>query len=282
MTDHPQDSASQDILTIRSHTGISGDILLTGFAVLLLARGNFSPESEHGRVFLSEICSKVMPALADCLAILPCERNSIRGWQAKIDLPQSHAHRHLDEIRKIISDSSLGEAAKTQASRCFNLLAECEAAAHGISPEQIHFHEIGGLDSILDICVTCELYQQLGAPALNCSPLPIADGEIHCAHGLLPAPAPAVLHLLKDVPVRPFEGSIAPGELLTPTGIALLRTLDASFGAWPEFYLQGSALIYGQREFSGVANGVLFAIGSDCPGSASLPDKSAPLIFCQD
>ncbi|MBD5641485.1 MAG: LarC family nickel insertion protein [Desulfovibrio sp.] len=285
MTDNSfavQDAPARDILTIRSHTGISGDILLTGFATLLLARGNFSPDSEHGRVFLSEICARVMPAMADCLVILPAERNFIRGWQAKIELPQSRTHRHLDDIRKIIADSSLADAAKARACRCFELLADCEATAHGIKPEEVHFHEIGALDSILDICITCELYQQLGAPALVCSSLPIADGEILCAHGLLPAPAPATLQLLKDIPVRPFEGSVNAGELLTPTGIALLRALDASFGAWPQFYLQCSVLVYGQREFADVANGAIFAIGSTRPVSPSLPDQGNPLPVCQE
>ncbi len=270
-----------NILTIRCHTGISGDILLTGFAALYLARNNLSPDSEAARHALSELCASIMPELADCLEIIAREVNHVRGWSAKVTLPHAHEHRTLTIIEEIIDSARISAEGRENSKACFRLLADCEASVHGIGLEEVHFHEVGALDSILDICAVCELFQMLGAPELNCSPLPVCDGEITCMHGRLPAPAPAALRLLQNVPVRPFEGSLTAGELLTPTGVALLRALNANFGPWPQFRLQETALVYGSREFPGVANGAIFALGSRFADSALLPDQGNPLPLCQ-
>lgn len=250
------------ILTIRSQTGISGDILLCGLALLHLQAQGIVPDSPEADRFCADICKAIMPELESGFAIRSHSVNGIGGWQARIDLPHAHEHRNLEDIKKIIAESGISQNAKNRATHCFELLALCEGAVHGLDPADVHFHEVGALDSILDICATCELYEQLDAPLLICSPLPIADGQISCAHGLIPAPAPAVLKLLQDIPLRPFAGSVDAGELVTPTGIALLRSLNSKFGKWPAFAMQSSGLIYGQREFADCPNGVIFAIGS--------------------
>ena len=95
------------------------------------------------------------------------------------------------------------------------------------------------------------------------SPLPIADGEVVCAHGVIPVPAPAVLELLEGIPVRPFSGE---GETVTPTAIALLRSLGATFGPWPAMLVEKRALVYGSRVFANAPNGTIFACGTELEG----------------
>lgn len=254
-----------NLITIRSHTGLSGDMLLTGFASLLFAQEKIVPDSEAADNRLSALSSSLLPELAGVLKIRSRFVNNIYGLQAQIDLPHCHEHRNLQEIISMIEASSLPEQAKKRATNCFQLLAECEAACHGISPEAVHFHEVGALDSILDICLVCSLYEELGAPILICSPLPLADGIVGCCHGLLPAPAPAVLRLLAGVAVKPFAGDPNAGELVTPTALALLQTLNASYGLWPAFRIIHTQIVYGQREFADTANGVIFAYGTSIP-----------------
>ena len=139
-----------------------------------------------------------------------------------------------------------------------SLLAKAEAAVHGKAPEDVHFHEVGALDSILDICMACELFAMLAPEHFVVSPLPVADGHVHCAHGIIPVPAPAVLELMEGVPVRPFP---AQGETVTPTAMALLKALGATFGPWPAMRVEKRALAYGTKVFEGAPNGALFAFG---------------------
>lgn len=257
------DSPGPGLLTIRSHTGISGDILLAGLASLLFAQMGITADSPEADKCLAELCEIIAPELTACLTLRQRPVHGIMGWQACIELPHIHQHRNLGDIVQIITDSGLSPEARQRAHACFELLAECEAAAHGTDIASVHFHEIGALDSILDICGVCELYCRLGEPPLICSPLPVADGVAHCAHGVLPAPAPAALRLLTGMVVRPLGELVNAGELLTPTGLALLRVLGASFGGWPEFRVLATSLVYGQRQFEGAANGVIFASGDN-------------------
>lgn len=254
-------SAEKPVLTIRSHSGLSGDMLLAGLGSLALAKDGIAPDSPAADEWLAELCADVSSDLAGCLTIRSHFVHGISGWQAQVNLPHAHEHRHEAEIREIISQSGLNQDARATAAACFALLAECEAEAHGIARSEVHFHEVGALDSILDVLGTCELFQRLGAPFLIASPLPVADGEIVCAHGILPAPAPAVIRLLNNVPVYPFPGRADAGELVTPTAIALLKSLGTNFGPWPRFAPGQSCLVYGAREFEGAANGALFVLG---------------------
>ena len=132
-----------------------------------------------------------------------------------------------------------------------------------MKPEAVRFHEVGALDSILDICMACVLFTRISPARFVVSPLPIADGEVVCAHGVIPVPAPAVLELLEGIPVRPFSGE---GETVTPTAIALLRSLGAMFGPWPAMLVEKQALVYGSRVFANAPNGTIFACGMELEG----------------
>lgn len=245
---HAQSPAGQRLLTIRMHSGLSGDMFLAG----LLALTGIAPEELDG------ILGGILPELAGCLRLERREVHAIGGVHAHVDLPVQHCHRTLADVQDIIARSSMQEKAKEYAVRAFTLLARAEAAVHGKSPEEVHFHEVGALDSILDTCLTCELFVRLGVDRLVASPLPLADGQVACAHGILPVPAPAVLEMLENIPVRPFSGE---GETVTPTAVSLLRALGAEFGPWPCMVLEKKALAYGTRIFDTAPNGALFALG---------------------
>lgn len=264
MEDSDQKNAGHKkrVITIRSHSGLSGDMLLSGFSVLAMLENDIAPESEAGKKWLAEMLVKIYPGLDNSVNICRRKIGGIAGWHADVNLPEQCEHRTLSDIYNIIEESALTEEAKNLAKSCFKMLAQCEAFAHASTPEHIHFHEVGALDSILDICGVCFLYDFLGCPQIICSPLPMCDGEVQCMHGILPAPAPAVLQLLKGLVIRPFNGNAEAGELLTPTAASLLHIFDVSFGLWPGMEVENAILVYGGKTFANVANGATFVAGS--------------------
>jgi len=134
-----------------------------------------------------------------------------------------HHHRNLNDIEKLIKTGKLSASVKEHAVGVFRRLAKAESKVHGVKPDKIHFHEVGALDSIIDIVGSCIALEQLGAEQVACGPLPLGCGTIKCAHGILPSPAPATVELLKGFAV---EQTDEPFELVTPTGAALLTTLQ--------------------------------------------------------
>jgi hypothetical protein len=150
----------------------------------------------------------------------PAMRRQLGGVKATFSVPDEADHRHLGEIRQRIDASTLPDRAKQRADAAFVLLAEAEAKVHRISIERVHFHEVGAADAILDICAVSFGLARLGVTELLCGPLPGGSGMIRCAHGDMPCPAPAVVHLLEDFVVLAGVGE---GEMVTPTGAALLR-----------------------------------------------------------
>jgi pyridinium-3,5-bisthiocarboxylic acid mononucleotide nickel chelatase len=158
--------------------------------------------------------------------------------------PSTHSHdklRHLPEIEHIIQQATLPPRAEAWSLAVFRRLAEAEGAVHGISPEKVHFHEVGATDAIVDIVGTCLGFDWLGIDRLYCSALPTGGGTIRAAHGRLPVPVPAVLKLyeLRQVPI--YSNGIE-RELVTPTGAAIATTLATEFGAPPKMTLQKTGL----------------------------------------
>ena len=272
--EHAHDEAGHGrVLTIRSHSGLSGDMLLTGLALMNAAadreQTGGAPVGTAALVdaansLLSELLAPLaaaVPALEGCVSLVRKEVAGIGGWHAEVRLPEAHEHRTFAHIRELIEASGLTDRARRLALDCFALLARCEAEVHGTAPDEVCFHEVGALDSILDICLACALFDRLAPAQFVVGPLPLADGSVVCAHGHIPAPAPAVLALLSGVPVRPFAGAPTAGELVTPTALALLRTFGCDFGPWPAFRVTATALVYGSKVFPGTANGAVFAVG---------------------
>lgn len=246
--DHADHGQDQRLLTIRAYSGLSGDMFLAGLIKM----------TDCSDTELQERLAKILPDLIGTVHLVRKEVNTINGWHVEINLPHQHEHRTLKDILAIIEASHLNDVVKDISSKTFTLLARAEGNVHGKKPEDIHFHEIGALDSILDICLSCDLFTNLSPEKFIVSPLPLADGNIHCAHGIIPAPAPAVLELLENVVVCPFTGY---GETITPTAIALLKTLNACYGLWPSMKIIKQALVYGDKTFLDAPNGALFALG---------------------
>ncbi|MYL82100.1 DUF111 family protein [Desulfovibrio aerotolerans] len=255
---------ADNVLVLRTPSGISGDMLVSGLAVLC----------ELDAAAFEEVLSRLGVAELCCAArVVPRSHAGIAGVGLDVVLPQVHAHRHLGDILEIIEKSALAEPAKDMAATAFRLLAAAEGAVHGTSPEDVHFHEVGALDSLLDVCVACELFVRLAPARFICSPLPVCDGTVQCAHGILATPAPAVLHLLAGLPVYGIQSH---GETVTPTAAALLRAMDATFGLWPAVTLTRHVRAYGGRVLPGVPNGALFALGRAFDLAATVsPEQTA-------
>ncbi len=241
--------AQGGILTVRAGAGLSGDMMLSGLAALAKL------SQEQIRAFVAELG---LPALEGALSIEKRRVNGISGWGCAIRLPEEHEHRSLADIEKLILASGLPVTAQSFALRAFSILAEAEAEVHGVAPSEVHFHEVGALDSILDTCLVCRIFIHLNPDRFVCGPLPLADGLIHCAHGQLLSPAPAVLRLLTGIPVCNFAGQ---GETVTPTALALLKALDAEFGPWPCMTVERTAISYGGKVFPNAPNGAIWALG---------------------
>lgn len=241
---------NKKILNIRTPSGISGDMLVCGLAKIL--------GEEAETVIHQSIQDLDLGDLDISFAIAEEFVNHIQGYQLKLQLPHEHKHRTFADIKKIISHSKLAASAKEKIISTFHLLAEAEAAVHGKHIDEVHFHEVGALDSILDISLTCILFEKIDPDLTVCSPLPLADGSIHMAHGHLSSPAPAVLRLLQGVPVYGVEPE---GETVTPTAIALLKSLNFQFGNWPEMSMEKNFIIYGGKRFQKLPNGAIFSLG---------------------
>ena len=140
--------------------------------------------------------------------------------QVSVEPEQDQPHRNWQTIKQTISNSKLPEPVTSLALDIFKELAQAEAKVHGKTIEEIHFHEVGGLDALVDIIGTAVGFHHFGVKELHCSPLPMPHGFVKCAHGTLPLPAPAVCEILKDVPVY---GVDLDQELITPTGAAFSR-----------------------------------------------------------
>jgi uncharacterized protein (TIGR00299 family) protein len=197
-------------------------------------------------------------------------RRVSRGQVAchKVDFtipPQPHG-RHLKHIRAIVDATPAPAAVKEKAMQAFTLITECEAAIHGTTVERVHLHEVGSVDAILDIVGSIWGLERLGVARVHCGVLPLGDGFVDTAHGRMAVPTAATLRLLEGLPVRPGpEGS---GELVTPTGAALVRVLSA--GPPPErFTPRASGFGAGTKDFPDRANAlrlVLADVDDDAAG----------------
>lgn len=186
------------------------------------------------------------------------DKSGISAIHASVRIPDEKTHRHLHQIEKIISESDLSEAVRSRAVRIFRKLAEAEAAVHGIDVEKVHFHEVGALDAIVDIVGACIGFEMLGVERFVCSKIHVGSGFVTMAHGKFPVPPPAVAELLRNAPV--YSTEIA-GELMTPTGAAIIATVCDEFGAIPEMTIEKTAYGAGTREYDRFPNALRLILG---------------------
>ena len=206
-------------------SGVSGNMLLG--ALLDAGLPEKSLRSSLNHLHLSgwelEIRQSRFTGLSACLVRVQCSEPT--------------AHRHLREIRQILEQSSLPGAVQEKSLRVFTRLAEAEALVHGTDVEEVHFHEVGAVDALIDIVGVVSGLFTLDMQQIICSPLPMPSGWVACAHGSMPLPAPAVCQLLQKIPVY---GTSLSQELVTPTGAALVAELADSFGPMPSMTLEST------------------------------------------
>ncbi|MBC8330190.1 MAG: nickel pincer cofactor biosynthesis protein LarC [Planctomycetes bacterium] len=159
-----------------------------------------------------------------------CQRHGISANRFVVDAEEGLVHRHLADVERLLDGLDLSPRARRWAGDAFLALAEAEGRCHDCSPQEVHFHEVGAIDSLVDVAGACALLDALDPAAVWASPVAVGSGFVHCAHGRLPVPAPATLELLQGMPVT---GQELTGERATPTGVALLRAWGARFGGRP-------------------------------------------------
>jgi pyridinium-3,5-bisthiocarboxylic acid mononucleotide nickel chelatase len=171
----------------------------------------------------------------------------------------SHAHhRALSEIKQIISSSKLGEQVKGRAQTIFQRIGEAESKIHNIPIESVHFHEVGAIDSVVDIVGACVAFDALKIERIISSPLHVGSGTFQCAHGTYPVPGPATAELLKGVPIYSKD---VEGELVTPTGAAIISTLAESYGPMPLMKIEKIGYGAGTRDYPKFPNALRAVIG---------------------
>jgi len=201
------------------------------------------------------------------------DRSGIGATYARVQTAHEHAHRHLSDILKIINDSRLTEGVKDCASRIFSLLATAEACVHDQPIEKIHFHEVGGLDAIIDVCGAAICFELLGIERFLSSPLRVGSGMIEMAHGRFPIPPPAVAELLKGKPI--YAGDIQ-GEFVTPTGAAIITAVCDTFETLPPMKIEKTGYGAGTRDHQNFPNALRVFVGET--EGATVADETLLMI----
>jgi pyridinium-3,5-bisthiocarboxylic acid mononucleotide nickel chelatase len=204
-------------------SGVAGDMLL---AALLDAGLPLT----HLRAQLS-----LLPLAGYDLDYGSTRQGGIRAGRLRVPVGSAQPPRSWPAIRALLDESHLEKKVKERARQIFSLLASAEAKVHGLEPEEVHFHEVGAVDSLVDIVGVAIGLDYFAVERLACSPLPLGRGWVQTSHGPLPLPAPATLELLRDLPVYGLD---LPMELVTPTGAAIVKALAADFGPPPPMTLQ--------------------------------------------
>jgi len=185
-------------------------------------------------------------------------RSGLSATYARVVTTDQSKHRHLSHVRRIIEESGVTDAAKELAIRIFIRLAEAEARVHNEPIEKVHFHEVGALDAIVDVVGAAICFDLLKIDRFVCSPLHVGSGMIQMAHGRFPIPPPAVTELLRGVPF--YSGDIK-GELLTPTGAAIITTVCTEYGPIPRIKVDRTGYGAGTREYDNFPNVLRVLIG---------------------
>ena len=204
------------------------------------------------------------------------KRKAVAATKVHVEAGPQHHHRHLADILKMIDAASLAPRAADNARKIFQRLGEAEAKVHNISIEKVHFHEVGGVDSIIDIVGSAIGFDLLGIESFACSSLDVGSGRVKTEHGILPVPAPATAELLRGAPTL---SSGIEKELVTPTGAAIAATLCSSFGKMPPMRIASVGYGAGSADLAEQANVLRILIGeSVAQGVATSPDALVSVI----
>lgn len=239
--------------------GAAGDMLTAALLELLPDRDGFVEE-------LNALAIPGVKYIAE-----KCEKCGITGTHMKVTVhggeeDSDHHHHHhgsMGDIRGIVSGLPIPTMVKLDIMSVYEEIAQAESHVHGVPVEHIHFHEVGTMDAVADVTAVCLLLHKLAPDKIVASPIHVGSGQVRCAHGILPVPAPATAYLLRGIPI--YGGSIQ-GELCTPTGAALLRHFAAEFGDMPVMRISTIGYGMGKKDFPR-ANCVRAMLGeSEVPG----------------
>jgi pyridinium-3,5-bisthiocarboxylic acid mononucleotide nickel chelatase len=237
-----------NILYFDCGAGISGDMTVAALLELGVPL----------ELLQGELARLPLPHSSYSLDVERVKRQGIMATRFHVHVGEHQPHRHYTDIAGMIESSSLAAGIKERAQRVFYRLAEAEARVHGVELGHVHFHEVGAVDSIVDIVGTAIGLDFLGVTEIHASSLPLGSGWVETAHGRLPVPAPATAELLKGMPVH---GESGPGERVTPTGAAILAALATGFGTAPSMRLLNVGCGAGSREFPDVPNILRLVLG---------------------
>ncbi len=251
------------IAILEPFSGISGDMMLGA-----LVHVGLDPawlEALPARLGLDDVRVRI----ADV------QRGAIACKKVDFDIPPQPHARHLEEIRALLANAALPEAVRRRANLAFTAIAEEEAGIHGIRVDDVHLHEVGAVDAILDVVGAIGGLDQLGVARVCCGPISLGDGFVKAAHGVLPVPAPATLRLLEGQVVRP--GPEGTGELVTPTGAVLVRVL-ASGPIPSRFVPRRSGYGAGAKDLLGRANALRITLADDVSASDGSVERLVTLV----
>jgi uncharacterized protein (TIGR00299 family) protein len=193
------------------------------------------------------------------------QRKGILATKVNVETKETHHHRHLSPILKMIDDAALAPRTAERARRIFRRLGEAEAKVHNIAIEKVHFHEVGAVDSIIDIVGSAIGFELLGIDNFACSSMDVGGGRVQTEHGLLPVPAPATVELLRDAPT--FSSGVEK-ELVTPTGAAIATTLSTQYATMPAMTLKAIGYGAGSADLPQQPNVLRLMIGEGIGESA--------------
>jgi uncharacterized protein (TIGR00299 family) protein len=208
------------------------------------------------------------------IVVTRTERHGIGAARIEVVAAHEHAHRDWAAVRELIDAAGLPTRAHARAHDAFGRLAEAEGAVHGVPADTVHFHEVGAIDAIADVCGVALALEDLGVEDVACSPLPAPRGFVTAAHGRLPLPAPATLELLAGAPLHGVELDV---ELVTPTGAALVAALATAYGPLPAMTLHATGYGAGSRDLPERPNLVRVMVGVTADAPARRP---AVLLAC--
>ena len=196
------------------------------------------------------------------------ERHGIGAARIEVVAADEHVHRDWAAVRELIDTADLPTRAHARAHEAFRRLAEAEGHIHGVPADEVHFHEVGAIDAVADVCGVALALEDLGIDEVVCSPLPAPRGFVRAAHGRLPLPAPATLELLKGAPLHGVDLDV---ELVTPTGAALVAALATAYGPLPAMTLESTGYGAGARDTDERPNVVRAIVGVTADGPARRP-----------
>ncbi|KFD40987.1 hypothetical protein DK28_0213580 [Peptococcaceae bacterium SCADC1_2_3] len=225
-----------NVLYLDCFSGISGDMAL----------GALIDAGANQEALFNGLKSLSLPE-SYRLLIKEEKRQGWRGLKVTVQIENSASpFRSLKDIRLLITSSHLPPKVQQTAMAIFARLAAAEGKVHGISPEEVHFHEVGAVDALIEIVGTAIVLAEFKIQKIYCSPLPLFSGTTHCQHGIIPLPAPATAELIKGVPTR---ATGITGELVTPTGASIATTLAAEFGPMPALNITHIGYGLGSQDF---------------------------------